>query len=174
MMPPMNAMRVGRVVLALAVLLLAIGGPAVMLVPALANATAPSQTPNQIDCAPPFERGAGGQTIAAGKFLVDLPAGYNFIWNAPPSTASSGTLRICVIEYFSQININAATGEEISRIVAIASAGPVLDFIADSARLATPPTPTPAPPPPAAAGSGSSTSQFGTIRPPNTGDGGVR
>ena len=166
-------------------LFIAAGGPASAITP-------PSQMPNQVNCAPPFERGPGGQTITAGKIQVTLTAGYNYLWNAPAVGSSGGTLRICIIEYFSQITLDADTGAETGRVVAIASAAPVLDLIAASARLTTPPTPTPVPPTPippavaassgasaasapsaASAGPSGSSAPFGTIRPPNTGDGGL-
>ena len=62
---------------------------------------ASAQTPQSGSCAPPFERGPGGQTISAGLIRVDLTSGYNYIWNAPPVGSLNGTLRICIIEYFS-------------------------------------------------------------------------
>ena len=158
----------------------AIGLALLIVLAASLSPSASAQIPQQGSCAPPFERGPGGQTISAGLIRVDLTEGYNYIWNAPSVGTLNGTLRICIIEYFSQVTIDTDTGAEISRTVAIPSAATVIDLIADSARLIIPPTPTPAPQA-VLAGSGSSSGSggandaaFGTIRPPNTGEAGLR
>src|SRR5688500_16403480 len=111
-MSAMNAIRRGGVAMALLV--------TASLVASASLSPAQAQTPHT-NCAPPFDRGAGGQTISTGLIRVDLPAGYNYVWNAPSVGTLGGTLRICVIEYFSQITINTNTGAEISRVVAVAS-----------------------------------------------------
>jgi hypothetical protein len=164
----MNAIRPGGGLIGVAGLVLALVLAASLSSPASDTA---AQTAGA-SCDPPFQRGPGGQTISAGLIRVDLIQGYNYLWNAPAVGATSGTLRICIIEYFSTITIDTTSGRETSRVVAIPSATTVLDLIAASARSLLPPTPTPRPPSAATGSSGSSCTS--TICPPNTGDAGLR
>lgn len=147
-------------------LLVLFGAQEIVLRPAQA------QSPDSAGCNPPFQRGPGGQTISAGLVRVDLPAGYNYLWNAPDVGVLNGSLRICIIEYSSQVVIDTNTGRERSRLVVIPSAAPVLDLIVASARLIIPPTPTAAP----SVGSGGAGGAVCTsvICPPNTGEAGLR
>jgi hypothetical protein len=138
---------------------------------------AAAQTPPTQNCSPPLKQSAGGEAIATGKILVYLPGGYHYVMNAPEVGTSGGTLRICIIEYLSQISFSTDTGAETGRVVGVPVASELLDLIASSARLLAPPTPTPAPQaasPAISSQAAPRTTCISTICPPNTGSAGLR
>jgi hypothetical protein len=170
----MTAIQPGGRLVVVAGLVLALLLAATLFTPA--SAQTPSQT-----CSPPLKQSAGGEAITTGKILVYLPGSYHYVMNAPDVGTSGGTLRICIIEYMSQITFNTDTGAETGRVLGVPVAAEVLDLIANSARLLAPPTPTPVPA--AAVTSGSAPTTGGTsgrtvcssiICPPNTGSAGLR
>ena len=134
-------------------------------------------------CTVPLARAQGGDTIRISSIQVTVPTGYTYQWG--PFVIPGGLhLRVCVIEYASEVTINALTGKETARVVKNPAAGPILDQIVASARLIQIPgqptwtptplptsTPTPAQPPVAI----QPQSQSGTslITPPSTGDAGL-
>jgi hypothetical protein len=142
--------------------------------------TATAQTPQGMNCAPPLKQSVGGEAVTSGKILVYLPAGYHYVMNVPDVGTSGGTLRICIIEYFAQITFNTDTGAETSRVTGVPVAAELMDLIADSAKLLSPPTPTPAPAVavPQSAGTSSQAARgagcSSIICPPNTGDAGLQ
>jgi hypothetical protein len=170
----MTAIQPGGRLVVMAGLVLAFLLAATLFTPA--SAQTPSQT-----CSPPLKQSAGGEAITAGKILVYLPGSYHYVMNAPDVGTSGGTLRICIIEYMSQITFNTDTGAETGRVLGVPVAAEVLDLIANSARLLAPPTPTPAPTvaiaaasAPGAAGPSGRTVCSSIICPPNTGSAGLR
>jgi hypothetical protein len=173
-MRAMNASQPGGRLIAAAGLLIAL-----VLAATLLTTAATAQTPQGMNCAPPLKQSAGGESVLSGKIIVDLPAGYHYVMNVPDRGASGGTLRICIIEYFTQLEINTDTGAERSRTIGIPVAADLVNLISGSARLAAPPTPTPVPTLPPALSSGGSSSAprsvcTSSICPPNTGGAGLR
>lgn len=110
----------------------------ILAVALLALAPAPSgrtaaQTPENA-CAVAVFTASGGTSIKLATLTVALPPGHSYGWT--PTTAPGGIhVSICVIEYQSQVVINASTGAEYSRSVQHAAAGPVLDQIAAGASV---------------------------------------
>ncbi|MGE0058538.1 MAG: hypothetical protein AB7T32_11200 [Dehalococcoidia bacterium] len=147
-----------------------------LLLAATLFSPAVAQTPQNQSCTPPLKQSAGGEAITAGKILVYLPGGYHYVMNVPEVGTSGGTLRICIIEYLAQISFNTDTGAETGRVVGVPVAAELLDLIASSARLLSPPTPTHAPVTTNPGSSQPSRSAVcsSTICPPNTGNAGLR
>jgi hypothetical protein len=122
-------------------------------------------------CGIPSMLGAGGGEtirIAHGDRVLELvlpPSGeYGHLPAGTPR--DEPMLRVCHVETDSLITISAVTGREISRQASSAAGNAILDQIAASARFRpafVPPAPTPRPGAPA-----------GPLRPPTTGDAGLR
>jgi hypothetical protein len=127
---------------------------------------------------------AGGQTLnPTTRHSFDLPADYSYEFALIQPEPGNLRFRICIVEFNSEIFIDGETGLEISRTVNNTSANPVLDQLLMSFKIAPRPTPfptmTPAAtptqqPPTALPVTATALPITATVRPPDTGDAGLR
>lgn len=150
-----------------------------------------SQVP-QNACDLPVATADGGDTIQLSTIGITLPVGYIYRWMPVVISPNGVHIRICITQFDSEIVINATSKLETERTVNNPAAGPVLDQIAANAQnrpTAPIPTPTTVPtavptlppaattaPPPTSSASNTQAASTSTssIKPPNTGDAGLR
>jgi hypothetical protein len=135
----------------------------------------PSIGTNVSVCGMALPGAVGGQTITdpTGALRITLTEGGNYSYGPPRASLGQPALAVCHQQSNSTVVISTVTGRELARTVRDSFGRSVMDRILAGAQLTG--AAAPAGLLPGAAGtSGLDTGGAGVLRPPSTGDGGLR